>query len=300
MNEDQISQGAANITGTEILTPIARQQEPSASHVVVPAAQPCPTCSRTATQAVPSSFVHVLGDVDPFYPNPGVEKEAIGAMAQVDTEGLSNEQALLKVLGDTRNGYLVREMCYVLLVQEVPTYILVPRVPQDYLMLVEASRSEMSAVIGTLGGIAGPDVCNGLILPILVCDMIYNFSSAALVEAMPVPNGVEATKFRAQAMDILKQIAPQVGLGTGMQRALTFELLRDNEFYSQIAGALDENYHLVSVEVKPAPLNTPNLADVIIRMQDRRTAAQNNFYVRLDLRNKFVHRVTTFGKYLGE
>jgi hypothetical protein len=108
----------------------------------------------------------VIGDVDFRYPSLAVEKEAMGAMSRANVQGLSNEAALHRVLEAPENAYLVREMCALLLVQDVETYLLLPSSPLDYPMLVEAARSELSAIIGRVGPIADPAVCNGLTLPI--------------------------------------------------------------------------------------------------------------------------------------
>jgi hypothetical protein len=300
MNEAQITEGSA-APGSEAPTPIVTPTEPSASQIVVPA-QACSTCNaaRVPTLPVPNPWVYVIGDVDARYPNLAVEKEARGAMARAKTSGLSNDAALQKVLDAPENGYLVREMCYVLLVQEVETYILVPRHSQDYPMLVEAARTELSTVIGTLGPIANPDVCNGLTVPYLIFDVIFNFTKAALIADLPTPKGADAAKFRSAATDIFNQIVPLIGNGTGMERALAFELVKDPMLYQVIASAFDQDAQLASVELKAAPVNsTQNHVDVILRTQNRGNGAQSSVYARVALGAKLPYVVTTWQPHLA-
>jgi hypothetical protein len=249
----------------------------------------------------PNPWVYVIGDVDPRYPNLAVEKEAIGAMARVDTAGLSNDAALQKVLEAPGNAYLVRELCWVLLVQEIETYILVPRYPQDYPMLVDAAKSELSAVIGTLGPVATPEVCNGLTLPFLIFDMIYSFDKAALIADMPVPDGADAAKFRDMATGIFNQVSQLVTSGTGMERALAYLLVRDPRIYHVIADAYDRNAQLTTVDLRPAPVaSTQDLVDVIVRTQDRATGVPSSIYARVALAAKLPYVVTYWQPYLGQ
>lgn len=302
MNEANAHADSATSSETPT-TAVATATEASASHHIVVPAQACPTCNtpRTEAQMAPNGWVYVIGDVDLRYPNLAVEKEAIGAMARANTTGLSNDAALQKVLGVPGNAYLVREMCWVLLVQEVETYILIPRYPQDYPMLVEAAKSEVSAVIGTLGPIANPDVCNGLTVPFLIFDMIYSFDKAGLVADMPLPEGADAAKFRATATDIFNQVAQLISNGTGMERALAYLLVKDPKLYHVIADAYNRNAQLTTVELKAAPVtSTQNLVDVIVRTQNRTTGVPTSVYARLALAAKLPYVVTYWQPYLGQ
>ena len=302
MNEETFQEGST-ASSRETITPIAPSAEASALGQIVVPAQACPTSNvpLAAAQMAPNPWVYVIGDVDPRYPNLAVEKEAIGAMARVDTAGLSNDAALQKVLEAPGNAYLVRELCWVLLVQEIETYILVPRYPQDYPMLVDAAKSELSAVIGTLGPVATPEVCNGLTLPFLIFDMIYSFDKAALIADMPVPDGADAAKFRDMATGIFNQVSQLVTSGTGMERALAYLLVRDPRIYHVIADAYDRNAQLTTVDLRPAPVaSTQDLVDVIVRTQDRATGVPSSIYARVALAAKLPYVVTYWQPYLGQ
>jgi hypothetical protein len=57
-------------------------------------------------------------------------------------------------------------------------------------------------VIGVRGPIAPPEMCNGLMVPIVVFDQIYSFDRAALIGAIPMPaNDVARARHRADRLD---------------------------------------------------------------------------------------------------
>lgn len=307
MDEEQINVSVARPVIEAPAKAVGLSSEISAPQTFVVPAQTCPSCGNTAAritaQTTLDPWVYVLGDVDPKYPTLAVEKEATGAIARLGgaARGLSNDAALQMALEAPENAYLVREMCFVLLVQEVETYILVPRSPLDYPKLVEAAKYELSAVVGIIGPVADPSVCNGLILPYLIFDVIYNFNKPDLVASMPLPQGADEAKFRAAASDIFNRVTPLTNIGQGTARALAYLAVKDHGFYHQIWNAFNQNAQLTSIEVKPAPVSSPlNLVDVVVCTTDRSTAVRSCVYARVALAGKFPHVVTYWQPYLGQ
>ena len=85
-------------------------------------------------------------------------------------------------------------------IEGLETYILVPRDPRDLDLLVEALRAtpspmDLDCVIGMQGPIAPPQMCNGLMVPIVVFDQIYSFDREALIKAIPKPEETSAKDF---------------------------------------------------------------------------------------------------------
>src|SRR5258708_5045821 len=83
----------------------------------------CPTCGPAGSPA----FAYVIGLIKPRCPSLALEKEYVQATGRSDTAGLTDPQALWKVLSDRANRYLARQWCWVLTVEGVETYLLVPR-----------------------------------------------------------------------------------------------------------------------------------------------------------------------------
>jgi PatG Domain len=128
-------------------------------------------------------FVYAIGRVEARFPTLSAEKEFAQATGRTDTAGKTDQQTFHTVLSKREHRYLARQLCWVLTIQGLETYLLQPRDPGDIDLLVEAIRpapspNDIDVVIGTRAGIASPDMCNGLLVPIVVFDQIYSFDRA--------------------------------------------------------------------------------------------------------------------------
>src|SRR5579864_1193989 len=131
--------------------------------------QPCPTCGMTGTPAS-TSLVYALGRIEPRFPLLSVEKEFAQATGRAETANLTDRQALQRVLQENR--YLVKQLCWVMTVSGLETYIVIPRDPTDANLLLETLRpnprpGDVDLVVGIRGPLAAPETCNGLIVPIV-------------------------------------------------------------------------------------------------------------------------------------
>src|SRR5262249_17038034 len=103
----------------------------------------CPTCGSGANGG-PATMVYGIGRVEPRFPTPCVEKEFAQATGRAKTSGLTDRQALHDVLSKPENRCLVRQLCWVMSIGGLETYIIYPRDPVDFGLLVEAVRPEPS------------------------------------------------------------------------------------------------------------------------------------------------------------
>src|SRR5215831_7430544 len=164
----------------------------------------CPRCAaiEASSGAVPdpTSFIYALGQIEPRYPRLGVEKEFAQAMGRIEAKGATDRQALHTALTKRENRYLARQLCWVLTVQGLETYLLEPHDPLDLDLLVQTTEPQSNpwvhAVIGTRGGLAPPEYCNGLMVPVVTFDQIYSFDRASLIEAIPRPEKIAPKAFR--------------------------------------------------------------------------------------------------------
>ena len=110
------------------------------------------------------------GRNQPRFPTVSFAKEFAQATGRVTTAGLTDRQALHSVLAQRQNRYLVRSMCWMLTVEGLDNYALVPRDPADFDLLVEALRPapspmDIDAVIGARGLLARPELCGEVWCP---------------------------------------------------------------------------------------------------------------------------------------
>jgi hypothetical protein len=250
-------------------------------------------------------FVYALGRIEPRFPSMGTEKEFAQAVGRADTSGLTDGQTLQSVLSQRQNRYLVRSACWVLKIEGLETYILVPRDPADFDLLLEAIRSapsptDIDAVIGMRGPIAPPEMCGGQMLPILLFDQIYSFDQASLVKAIPKPQETTEEEFSATATELLArimQMADNAG-ATDEHRALNYLALHYPAIYATAADCHGRNCSLTGVDVRPSRLSgARKIMDVIFAYTHRQTDVTEKFFVRIDVTERFPFLVTKLSPY---
>lgn len=271
----------------------------------------CPTCSGGGVTAAgangsgPPSFVYAIGRVEARFPNLAAEKEFAQATGRADTAGKTDQAAFHATLSKRENRYLVRQLCWVLTIQGLETYLLVPRDPSDLDLLVEAIRpayspGDVDAVIGQRGPIAPPEMCNGLMVPIVAFDQIYSFEREALVKAIPRPSKTPAAQFTDTAkalFDRIMQLTDNAG-ATDEHRALNYLAMRYPRIYEVTAEKNGETSSLSGVDVRPSPLSsTRNIVDVIFSYTHRQTDVTEKHFVRVDVSEKFPFLVTKMSPY---
>src|SRR5215210_8754333 len=84
------------------------------------------------------SYVYAIGTVEPRFPTLAAEKEFAQTTGRAEgTAGLTDREATRSVLSDRANRYLVRQLCFVMTIQGLDTYMLRPHDPADFDLLVE-------------------------------------------------------------------------------------------------------------------------------------------------------------------
>jgi PatG C-terminal len=262
--------------------------------------------SRTGTATY--SYVYALGRITPRFPSLAVEKEFAQATGRADTTGLTDRQVLQSVLSERENRYLARQLCWVLTIEGLETYILRPRDPADLDLLVEAMRPtpsllDVDVVVGVRGPIATPDMCNGLMIPIVAFDQIYSFDRDSLVASIPRPESIPAKQeesFRASAgelFDRIMQTADNAG-ATDEDRALNYLTMRYPAIYARAAEEFGRSASLTAVTVRPSSLSgVRNIVDVIFSYTHRTTDVTEKYFVRVDVTEEFPFLVTKLSPY---
>lgn len=251
------------------------------------------------------SYVYALGRVEPRFPSLAVEKEFAQATGRTETAGLTDRQALHSVLSERQNRYLVRQLCWVLAIEGIATYILHPRDPVDFDMLVEAIRpaprlGDVDIVIGVRGPIAPPEMCNGLLVPIVSFDQIYSFDIDSLIKSIPRPETISAESFEPAAEELfmrILQLADNAG-ATDDHRALNYLAVRYPAIYATAADAYGRNLSLTGVEVRPSRLSgVRRIVDVVFSYTNRQTDVIDKYSVRVDITEEFPFLVTKMSPY---
>jgi PatG C-terminal len=264
----------------------------------------CPTCGGDGV-SMPLSPVYALGRIEPRIPRLSVEKELAQAAGRADTAGKTDPQVFGEVLSRPENRYLVRQMCWVFTNRGLETYILQPRVAEDFSLLVGAIRqtpgpADLDVVVGMRGPLAPPEMCNGLVVPMVVFDQIYSFDREALIKAIPRPKEVTAAAFgpaAEQVFDRIMQMTDNAG-ATDEHRALNYLVMRYPAIYAKAAEEFARDFSLSGVEVRPSPLGgTRRLVDCVFGYTNRNTDFTEKFLVRVDVTEEFPFLVTKLSPY---
>lgn len=265
----------------------------------------CGTPTASPDSTATTAHVYAIGRIEARFPSLAAEKEFAQATGRAETAGKTDQQTFHAVLSKRENRYLVRQLCWVLTIHGLETYLLTPRDPADIDLLVEAIRpapspKDIDVVIGTRGPIAPPEMCNGLLVPIVIFDQLYSFDRDALIKAIPRPPKTTAAQFGPAAEELfarIMQLTDNAG-ATDEHRALNYLAMRYPAIYAQAASEFDRARSLTAVEVRPSPLSgTRNIEDVIFAYTDRNTDFTEKSCVRVDVTERFPFLVTKLSPY---
>jgi len=264
-----------------------------------------PNNNEGGRMAENTSYVYVTGRIQPRFPNMELEKEFLQATGRTDTAGLTDREALQSILSQRQNRYLARQMCWVLTIEGIETYILTLRDSADIDLLIESLRpsprpTDIDVVIGIRGPMATPEMCNGLTVPIVVITQIYSFDIDTLVKSIPRPEGVSAQEFGATSEEVFNRIAQMADNAgaTDEHRALNYLAVRYQAIYAQTTDMFHRNFSLTAIEVRPSRLSgTRKIVDVIFSYTNRNTDVTEKYFVRIDVTGEFPFLVTKFSPF---
>jgi hypothetical protein len=265
---------------------------------------PWPTSTGPAP-AVPPSNVYAVGRLEARFPRLAVEKEFAQATGRAETGGQTDQETFSKILSKPENRYLARELCWVLNIQGLDTYIVYPRDPRDFDRLVEAIRprpspTDIDVVIGTRGPIASPHLCNGLMVPIVVLDQTYSFDQDTLIKAIPRPEKMTQKEFEAAAVEVLDRILQMTDNAgaTAEHRALNYLAMRYPAIYAKAAEQFRRDFSLTAADVRTSPLSDARtILEAIFSYTNRSTDFTEKFCVRVDVTEEFPFLVSKLAPY---
>jgi PatG Domain len=296
---------APSVGGTDESVSLAQTPRAAASSIGPQACSSCGAAAANGGAAAILSYVYAIGRIEPRFPRPSIEKEFAQATGRAETAGLTDRQAVHKVLSHRQNRYLARQLCWVMTIEGLETYILVPRDPSDLELLIESLRPtpsplDLDVVIGTRGPIAPAEVCNGLMVPIVTFDQIYSFDRDTLIKAIPRPEKRSAEDFAPAAEELFDRIMQMADNAGAMDehRALNYLAVRYQAIYANAAEAFSRNASLTAVTVGLSPLSsTRKIVDVVFSYTNRSTDVAEKFFVRVDVTDQFPFLVTKLSPY---
>ncbi len=261
--------------------------------------------SNSNINKMPPSFIYAIGRIDARFPNIATEKEFAQVVSRAETAGKTNQQIFHSALSKRENRYLARQLCWVLSVQGLDTYLLIPRDPADLDLLIEAIRpaqdaNDIDVVIGMRGPIAPPEMCNGLMIPIVIFDQIYSFDKDSFIKAIPVSKKTTSTQLTPAADELFKRILQLTDNAGAIDehRALNYLAMRYSGIYEKVAEQNGNDSSLTGVDVLPSSLSgTRKILKAIFSYTHRKTGFTEKCFVRVDVTEEFPFLVTGLAQY---
>ena len=265
----------------------------------------CNPSMKKMTSTIPS-YVYAIGKIEARFPSRTIMQEYRQAGGRIETTGQTDQEVMRTVLSQRANRYLARKMCWVFTIERVDTYILTPQDPTDLDALTESLRTlprptDIDVVIGIRGPISTPEMCNGLMVPIVIFDQIYTFDRDTLIKSIPKPENIAEKQFRSTAEEVFDrtiQIADNIG-ANNEHRVLNYLAVRYETIYANTVEMHRRDFSLSSIETRPSRLSqsgTQKIIDVIFSYTNRKTGVAEKYYCRVAA-DEFPYLVSPLSPY---
>ncbi|MGW7610593.1 cyanobactin maturation protease PatG family protein [Streptomyces sp. NPDC054766] len=295
--------------------------------VVVPACEECGgTCGDTGgasggcgcggSGGATQGHLYAIGTVTARFPSLDIEKEFMQAWGKSPAQTLTISDAdKFAVLSQGQNLYLARQMCWIFQSGDIDLYILKPRSQVELTDLVTClaptpNLLSFALVVGSVGGIAPPSMCNGVQLPLAACEQVFSFTGQAFVNSIVAEIRNDTALVAAIGQYIadqhLSQSADDFIAARASDAFATLTLLSDNTgqtdehrainyltfkslaLYKKVIEREINGFRLNSVTAQPDPLaRTRRIQDVILLFTKTDTQEVTRYFTRIDVTGQF-------------
>jgi len=306
MNNDNINDPSSNMSTSYEHSP---ESNDSQNISTLENTKKCSCNSAENKMESSISYIYAIGKINYRFPNKSIESEllqVIGRRSGGETAGRTYDEVIYDALIDPNNRYIARQLCYVLNIEGLDTYLLVPTDPLDIERLANALRpssidlKDVDIIIGRRGPLSTPEMCNGLVVPIVWVDQIYSFDKDSLLKSIPKRKGENEEQFKKTGNSVFNhiiQIADNAG-ATDEHRALNYLSVRYDEVYHRTQLMQDENYSFTAIEVRLSRLSSSRkIVDVVFTYENRTNRAIQQWFTRVDVTEEFPFLVSPMQQY---
>lgn len=265
------------------------------------------SCGGAAGSSV--GYVYAVGTITARFPNQSVEREFLQAWGNPNYNGSIGNRILYEVLSRGENLYLARSMCWVFQNSGMDIYLLQPRSQVELTELIMSLNDPpgeitFDLIIGIRGPAAPPNVCNGLQLPIVVCDQVFSFTYNQFINSILQHSGsdnggkpsIDQTA-ATNAFDVLNQLSGNSG-ATDEYRAINYLTYKSLDVYVKEAEMEAINYTLTSVTAQPSQLSqSRSMIDVIFTYTSQAGMGSQQYFARVDVTGEFPFLMTSIARF---
>jgi hypothetical protein len=228
-----------------------------------------------------------------------------------ETVNQTDYELIRSALSQKQNRYLLRKICWVLLVEGIETYIVRPSDPTGFDVLAESLRTtyngiDSDVVIGTRGPIAPPEMCNGLVVPIVTFEQIHSLDIAPLIKGVGKYKKGKYKKVSKKGYNYTSHEQPlysfmQIADNAGTEdehRCLNYLLDKYPRYYEKTVEMDGKGYSLARVQVRPSRLSgARKIIDCIFSYTNRKTSVTEKWFCRADMTGMFPFIVSEMSPY---
>ncbi len=262
------------------------------------------SCKDNAIFYNSPEYIYAIGNIKIVFPSKSIEKEYNFAAKELGKTPTDQYD----VLSDDNFFYIAEHICWVLQIENVDCYIIKPRSHNELRDLVNCLKPDPSTlaesysiVIGVRGPIAPPSMCNGLLLPIVLCNQLYYFSFEKHISNLAelnIPNDIASL--------VLKSMEIKGNNGDeDKERALNFLAFRAPEVFYKAVQMLDPStkpggsYFLKGVTTQQSiTLGIRKVVDVIFTFQRNDTQERSYWSCGVDVTGLFPFLSTPLKLYV--
>ncbi|MCB9758408.1 MAG: hypothetical protein H6739_01075 [Alphaproteobacteria bacterium] len=259
-------------------------------------------CGGAAATESPSAHpIYIIGTIQARIPSQSVEME----LAQIPDYTMPTgkpdsdpamQRYLFDVLSNVQYLYIAREMCWVLQIQSIDSYILQPATTDALLSCITALGAVRGAesivrsvVVGQEGGTAPPGVCHNLTLPIGLVSDIYELDDRVMdnliMDSTDAPDVLVAHELYRKMLELAYNTGDD-----DSARAINFVTTRFMGIYDKLYEMThDNNFVLNGVSVRPSQVKGGrNLLDVIYTyLSADGSSPSQQWYCTVDVTGEF-------------
>jgi hypothetical protein len=274
---------------------------------IIPNACSCGLGNTVAnsTDNTSPAYFYGVGIITADFPSLNVEKEFYQA-APANAPNPPTQRILFDILSKSENLYLAREMCWKFVINGgVTSFLIKPKSEIELYSMISAiepgSSIKLTAIIGEKGPISTPEMCNGLELPIIICEKVFSYSINSILD-----NIVNDKISYQQAQYIFSRMIPLVDNtgDTDAFRAINFLSLNYYEIYRNIYTAEELNndpdvvVYFTGVQSHPSLVQGDSkLIDIIYSYS--KSSEQIKYVCRVDISGMYPFLVNPIVPYIS-
>ncbi len=187
-------------------------------------------------------YVYAVGLLRPEFASESGRKEFERVAAELPSETSSKEVSFYEVLIKPENFYLTKLICWIFEIGGIETYVVVPRDSNQLKKFIKGiepvkdTTNKFDTLVGGLGPIAPPEMCNGRTLSTVRCNQLESFFFDTFTQYIQGETNIQLTSVQNLFLNMLR-LTDNSG-SSGAHRAINFMTFSYPDLYRILGSNL--------------------------------------------------------------